>query len=56
MWIDPLGSSNDDRVKAGAVLLDDVIKEYVYKYRLLFDKDQFVEGKLKGASYTMTRD
>jgi len=52
LWIDPL--AGDIRLKAGAVLLDDVIKDYVTKHSLLMEKTHFNEGKLKGGSYSMT--
>lgn len=52
LWIDPL--AQDERIKSGSVLLDDVIKDYVLKFNLLFDQKTFAEGKLKGGSYTMT--
>jgi hypothetical protein len=51
MWMDPL---IDHAGVGGAVLLGDVIKKYVVQFNLLFDKSSFDEGKLKGASYTMT--
>ena len=50
LWVDPL--RDDPRIRSGAVLLADVIKEYV-KLNLLINKEEFQFGKLKGASYTM---
>jgi len=55
LWIDPLGE--DLRVKAGAVLLGDVIDQYVKGFNVLFDnRTGYDNGKLKGGSYTMTPD
>lgn len=54
IWVDPL--AYDPRMRDGAVLLGDVIRDYVKKYNILFDNQSFDEGKLKGGSYTMTPD
>jgi deoxycytidine triphosphate deaminase len=54
MWVDPL--ANDSRAQGGAVLLDDVISDYVAHFNILIDKATFGDGKLKGGSYTMTPD
>src|SRR4051812_34300192 len=52
LWVDPL--KNDPRLRSGAVLLAEVIRDYVEKYNLLVNREDFPTGKLKGASYTMT--
>jgi hypothetical protein len=55
LWVDPL--ADDPRVKAGAVLLGDIIDHYVKSFNVLFDNTAaYKEGKLKGGSYTMTPD
>ena len=55
LWVDPL--ANDPRVKAGAVLLGDIIDHYVRNFNVLIDsKPSYDVGKLKAGSYTMTPD
>jgi hypothetical protein len=51
MWIDPF--ADDLRLKAGAVLLGDVVDNYVTSFNILIDKSSYEEGKLKGGGYTM---
>src|SRR5678815_2586818 len=49
LWLDPLAA--DRRTASGAVLLGDLIRAYTKEFNILFDKDTFEDGKLKGGSY-----
>jgi hypothetical protein len=46
--------ADDPRIRSGAVLLDHIIREYVFTYNLLIEKNTLETGKLKGGNYTMT--
>ena len=52
LWDDPLRSAAD----IGAVLRAEEVREYVQRYNLIIDRDNFIEDHLKGASYSMIPD
>lgn len=56
-WLfqDPLIEEEEFKDLRGPVLIAREIKQYVLKYKLLFD-EQFIEDNIKGASYYMTPD
>ena len=56
LWVDPLNPIDNRDNPKGPVLLADEIKEYVEKYKILINPNDFNERSLKGASYSMKPD